>query len=239
MNSKLLLNHTVNIPSQHISFLKYIHPHFDVVDNLATYGNPRPEGIIYTGSINKDTKAKLQALTQQWIIVSSKEFDLDLTTNENLLKHLLPLHYIKLKKQHKKKEDIAVYNTISYEALLEQIKLCLVDSTRQIEAVNSTETSVYILFAAILSTPANLDQVYFNLVDSSNIAVVTSSILSFLVKVQSQNITGASANYSRLIIQSYKRYGKYIKPAITKFISSKANKEIALYNLLTYLNKAR
>lgn len=238
MNSKLLLNHIVNIPSQQISFLKYIHPHFDIVDNLATYGNPRPEGIIYTGSISENTKAKLQALTRQWIIVNNKEFDLDLTTNEGLLKNLLPLYYIKLQKQ-RKKEDTAIYNTISYENLLEQIKLCLIDSTYQIETVNSTETSVYILFAAILSTPANLDQVYFSIVNATNVSVITSSILSFLVKVQSQSIAGASANYSRLIIQSYKRYGKHIKPAITKFISSKANKEIALYNLLTYLNKAR
>ena len=88
-------------------------------------------------------------------------------------------------------------------------------------------------------TPQKLAEYYFNIVDRNNISVITSSILTFLTKVQTQNTSGSSIYYARLINQSYKRYGKYIKSGIYMLVRSKANKEIALYNLLSYLNRAR
>ena len=45
--------------------------------------------------------------------------------------------------------------------------------------------------------------------------------------------------YANLIIESYNRYGKHIKSGICKYLTSKANKEIALFHLLSYLNKVR
>lgn len=236
MNNKLLLKRRVNLQNQYINFLNFIHPNFEFVDDLSLYENPDPIGIIYTGQYSDDLQERLNSITDKWIIVNSHNFDLDLTTTEGLIKNLLPVNYYKIK--NSKDDDISVYTNVSYDSMLEKVKLCLI--TNSLLEINSeADSSVYNLFAAILSTPDVLNSVYFNLVNKNNVSVMTSAILSFLNKVQSKNIRGAKVHYARLITQSNQRYGKVIKRAILNFVRSKNCKEIALHKLLLELNRAR
>lgn len=236
MNNKLLLRKSINFPLQHIKFLNFLHPNYELVDDISTYDNPNPNGIIYIGTYFEDIYKVINAITDKWIIVSTTRYDLDLSTNEGLVKNLLPLNYIEL--HNSKTNDSPVYNSVSYESLLEKVKVSLILGTKLSISQNDSQ-SVYTLFTAILGTPDILSSVFFNLVNSENVDYVTSSILTFLDRVQSNNIRGVSIYYSRLITQSNKRYGKRIKQAIFRFIKSKCNKEVSLYNLLTYLNKAK
>lgn len=235
MNNNLLLRKRINFPKQNIEFLHFIHPRFEIVEDIDSYDNPFTNGIIYTGIYGNDLIGKLNSITNKWIIINAHHFDLDLSTNDGLVKNLLPLHYIKLK--NSKDACSFVYN-ISYEALLDKIKISLINNS-QLQVDESSDQSVYNLFVSILSTPDVLNNVYFNTVNKNNVSLIISSILTFLNRVQSQNIKGASVNYARLISQSNKRYGKKIKQAISRFVRSKSNKEIALYNLLTDLNTVR
>lgn len=235
MNDKLLLRQKVNIPIQHVKFLNFIHPHFKPVEKIDEFDDIYTNGIIYTGVLHDDTISKIEQYTRNWIIVNNHRFDIDLSTNENLIKYILPINYIQIKKNN---DLLSECNKVKYELLLEKIKLCLIDN-RPLSFNEDNDNSIYCLFQAILTTPQKLAEYYFNIVDRNNISVITSSILTFLTKVQTQNTSGSSIYYARLINQSYKRYGKYIKSGIYKFVESKANREIALYNLLSYLNRAR
>ena len=100
------------------------------------------------------------------------------------------------------------------------------------------DQSVYLLYNSILGTRDVLNNVFFTTVNKSNALSISSSILTFLIKVQTNNVRGASPHYANLIMQSNKRYGKKIKQAICRFVKSRLNREAALYNLLTDLNKA-
>jgi len=238
MNDKLLLQKRINFPKdeKHIRFLNFIHPGYEIVNNINDYDNPTPSGIIYVGQYEDNIVERLNRITSNWIIVNEHHNDVDLSTNDGLIKNLLPLHYVQLK--NSKLDDINVYHKMEYDVLLEKIKYCLINNSLQTDD-NSTDTSVYNLFAAILGTPDVLNREFFNIVSKKNVSLVTSSLLTFLNKVQSQNIKGASVHYARLITQSNQRYGKRIKQAVCKFVKSKANKEVALYNLLSDLNKTR
>lgn len=241
MNDQLLVRRTVNISKSYIHFLHYIHPHFDIVSDINSYDKPFPDGIIYVGQCSDNIKDKLSNITKNWIIIDQNKFDIDLTTNESLIKNLLPLHYIKIKneKNRLKSDPFSVYNRMSYGCLLEKIKICLIDNSPLI-AEDDSEQSFYDLYKVIMGTTSQLDQIFFSTVTSQNVSTATSCILRFLTRVQSLDVSGIkSIWYARLVEQSNRRYGKYIKQAIVQFVKSKANKEVSLYNLLTTLNKAR
>lgn len=233
MNDKLLLHKSVNISNEYLNFMSFVHPSFEYVKDLSSYDNPHTYGVIFCGRHSEDTIAKLNLITDKWVIVDSHSFDVDLTTNEGLIKNLLPFYYVKLKKE----DRLQLVLTMRYDYLLEQIKTSLISNSPF--PVDDTENqSVYLLFNSILGTQDVLNNVFFTTVNKSNVASITSSLLTFLNKVQSQNIRNASLHYANLIIQSNRRYGKRIKSAICRFVKSKANKEAALYNLLTDLNRA-
>ncbi len=238
MNSNLLIRHCINFPAQYISFLNFIHPHFEIVNDIDLYDNPIPNGIIYTGQWADDIKNKLNKITPNWIIVNAHHFDLDLSTNEGLVKNILPIHYVQIKNKAVKDSSMPVYNTMEYWLLLDKVKLCLIDNS-PLQCDKFSEHSAYTLYTAILGTPDVLNSVYFNMVDSRNVQRIASSILSFLIKVQSQQVNVSSVYYARLIAQSYRRYGKYIKQGISNFVKSKSVLEVSLYQLLAFLNKAR
>lgn len=238
MNDKLLLQKRINFPKdeKHIRFLNFIHPGFEIVHNINEYDNPCPIGIIYVGQYEDSLIDRLNCITSNWIVVNEHHNDVDLSTNDGLIKNLLPIHYVQLK--NSKTDDISVYYKMEYDTLLEKIKYCLINNSLQANEC-SADTSVYSLFAAILGTPDVLNREFFNIVSRNSVSLVTSSLLTFLNKVQSHNIKGASVHYARLITQSNQRYGKRIKQAVCRFVKSKANKEVALYNLLSDLNKTR
>lgn len=236
MNDKLLLQKRVSIPQQYINFLNFIHPDFEFVENLDNYDNPNPRGIIYVGSYSDKVIEKLNTITKKWIIVNNNHFDYDLTTSDGLLKHILPIHYTKLK--NSKNNELSVYIKMNYGTLLDKIKQCLIANI-DLSADDEITQSVYSLYTAILGTTDVLNYTYFNTVTKENVSRITSAVLTFLVKVQTKNIKSEQVYYSRLIMQSHKRYGKYIKSAINQFVKSKANRMVALHQLLLTLNKAR
>lgn len=235
MSNMLLLQKKVNLSKEHIYFLNFIHPNFEIIDDICNY-NPNSAGIIYIGQYENHIDSTLSNVTCNWIIVNAHHFDLDLTTNEGLIKNILPIHYSRLKSS--KTNELVVYNNMSYDTLLEKIKVCLITGT-QLSYYEEEVQSAYSLYQAILSTSDILDYVYFNTVNKNNVQFITSSLLTFLNKVQSNNVRGASQYYSQLISQSNRRYGKKIKSAICSFIKSKASKEIALHQLVTNLNRFR
>lgn len=232
MNNKLLIHKSVNISEDYLKFISFIHPQFEYVMDISTYDNPHTNGIILCCRHDDNTINKLNVITDKWVIVDNSRFDVDLSTNDGLVKNLLPLHYIKLKKDDKLK----IVNSLKYDVLLEKVKLCLI-SNCPLEVNDIEDSSVYELFVSILGTRDVLNTVFFNTVNKQNVKSITSSILTFLNKVQSQSINGASPHYASLIIQSNRRYGKRIKKSICRFVHSKANREAALYNLLTDLNR--
>ncbi len=145
---------------------------------------------------------------------------------------------MQIKNKAVKDSSMPVYNTMEYWLLLDKVKLCLIDNS-PLQCDKFSEHSAYTLYTAILGTPDVLNSVYFNMVDSRNVQRIASSILSFLIKVQSQQVNVSSVYYARLIAQSYRRYGKYIKQGISNFVKSKSVLEVSLYQLLAFLNKAR
>lgn len=245
MNDKLLVQKRINFNKEYIDFLNFLHPDFEIVgshpllnviESLDQYDNPNPRGIIYNGVYESDTIEKLNRITQNWIVINAHNYDIDLTTNEGLIKNLIPLHYIQLK--NSKDNLLYVYKEMNYGNLLDKIKLSLLDNS-PLTYEDETDNSVYGLYQSILGTPDILNWQFFNTVTKENANLITSSILTFLTKVQSQSIKNVSPGYANLIIQSNKRYGKHIKQAISKYVKSKSNKEISLYKLLTFLNRAK
>ena len=233
MNSKLLIQKKINIQPQYIEFLNFIHPDYEIITDIDEYDNPFPIGIIYTGKYVDGITEKLNSITPNWIIVSNSHYECDLSTKQGLLKYLLPLYYYRLEK-----EKNHVYDSVSYDTLIEKIKVSLITNSN-LRFDEEDSNSVYPLFAAILGTPNILNEVFFTTVCKENVGYITSSILTFLNNVITQNVRGMSPHYANLIIQSNRRYGKRIKSAISKFVKSSANKEMSLYKLLTDLNRAK
>ena len=100
MNNKLLLRQKVNILTPHVEFLQFIHPHFKCVDDMDKFDDIYVDGIIYKGVLHDDTISRIEQYTRNWIIVNNHRFDIDLSTNENLIKYLLPINYIQIKKNN-------------------------------------------------------------------------------------------------------------------------------------------
>lgn len=232
MGNCLLLKKRVLIKPNYIEFLRFIHPHFAIVDDIYVYDNPNTQGIIYTGKCTSDIENRLNKITDKWIIVSGNAFNVDLSTNDGLVKNILPISYTQLKSNN----DLEKLYKISYDELLEKVKVSLITGTH-ISLTDTVESSVYQLFSAIICSEDVLNKVFFSIVNKDNISYILSSVLRFLGKVQSLNVKNESGWYSRLITQSNYRYGKKIKPAINTFIKSKANKEVALHQLLLKLNR--
>lgn len=252
MNCNFLIKKRVKFPIENIEFLNFIFPHFDIIgkqldklsgfinrsSSLEDYHNHNCDGIIiFTDSIESDFMDQLNVLTDKWIIISDVKCDIDLSTNESMLKHFMPFHYLKLNKMSKDGE-VNVYNTVTYSELLEKIKVCLIENKSIAFSTRNDCDNMSQLFASILQQSDRFNSIYFSTVNSNNVAYVTSSVLTFLGKVQSNSTKGESAGYSQLITLSHSRYGKHIKNAVKNFVVSKANAEISLYNLLSYLNKA-
>ena len=233
MNDRLLLHKSVNIQVDYVKFISFIHPHFEYVEDLRSYDNPRTNVIVFIGKSSDESRKILNSITSNWIIVDSHHFDVDLTTNEGLLKNLLPVQYIKIKNDDKLK----LIQLVRYDQFLDLIKISLI-SNEPIKFDLLEDQSVYLLYNSILGTRDVLNNVFFTTVNKSNALSISSSILTFLIKVQTNNVRGASPHYANLIMQSNKRYGKKIKQAICRFVKSRLNREAALYNLLTDLNKA-
>lgn len=233
MNDRLLLHKSINIQGDYVKFISFIHPHFEYVEDLSSFDNPRTNGIIFIGKSSDESRKTLNSITSNWIIVDSHHFDVDLTTNEGLLKNLLPVQYIKIKNDDKLK----LIQLLRYDQFLDLIKISLI-SNEPIKLDLLEDQSVYLLYNSILGTRDVLNNVFFTTVNKSNALSISSSILTFLIKVQTNNVRGASPHYANLIMQSNKRYGKKIKQAICRFVKSRLNREAALYNLLTDLNKA-
>ena len=236
MNDKLFLKKKVNIKNNHIGFLNFIHPHFNVVDNLYEYDNPLTHGIIYTGKLENDTISIIEKITNKWIIVNNFNYDVDLSTNEGLIKNTLPLDYVNIKSSDSLYKDF-LYN-ISYDSLIEKIKICLIDGSK-LKYDGSHDASVYTLFNSLLCFDRVFDETFFNTVSKDNINVITSSLLTMLNRTQSVNVKGVSDAYANLIVQSNRRYGKRIQPNIIKFVKSKSNAILALYSMLASLNRVR
>ena len=232
MGNCLLLKKHVLIKPNYIEFLRFIHPHFAIVDDIDVYDNPNTQGIIYTGKCTSDIENRLNKITDKWIIVSGNAFNVDLSTNDGLVKNILPISYTQLKSNN----DLEKLYKISYDELLEKVKVSLITGTH-ISLTDTVESSVYQLFSAIICSEDVLNKVFFSIVNKDNVSYILSSVLRFLGKVQSLNVKNESGWYSRLITQSNYRYGKKIKPAINTFIKSKANKEVALHQLLLKLNR--
>lgn len=237
MNQKLLLKKKVNISAEHIKFMSFIHPEFEYISDLECYENPMPNGIIYIGEYYDDLPKKLNSITDKWIIINRHSFDVDISTNEGLVKNLLPINYSLLNKSSSA-ESLAILKGMNYEALLEKVKECLI-SNSFLTLEDKSSNSVYDLYLSILSTPDCLNSQFFYLVNKQNVKAITSSVLTFLNLVNDNNARNKKPGYATLIMQSHLKYGKYIKPAICRFIRSRANKEISLYKLLADLNKAR
>lgn len=233
MNDQLLLRRKVNIPSQYVTFLSFIHPDFDVVKDLDDYDNLYANGIIYTGPYSEKIVESLGDLNRNWIVVNEHHFDVDLSTNEGLIKNILPILYIKL---NKKRET--PYNEVSYAQLIEKIKISLIDNN-PVVFEDIVDSSSYELYLSILGTDIQFNQTFFSIVNKNNVSLITSKILTFLSKVQTMNIGNASPIYARLITQSNRKYGKHIKQAIAQFVKSKSNKIVALHRMLVFLNQSR
>ena len=237
MCSRLFIGHVVNIKSMYVNFLQYIHPHSEILSSLSGYDRPDSNGIIYTGNYSDDIKEQLSRITSDWIIVNAHHYDIDLTTNEGLYKNTLPLHFLQDTKKIKK-EEVPAYKRVDYETLIDYIKLSLVCNT-SLNIDDTANNSLYRLFVAILGVPDMLSITYFKILSGVNINVITSSVLTFLTRVNEQQYLGVSTSYARLISQSHQRYGKRIKSGILNYIKSKAKPEISLYQLLLYLNGAK
>lgn len=235
MNNKLLLNKTVSIND--IQFLQFLHHDFDVVSDIYEYDNPCPAGIIYVGKTVEDLQSKLESITHSWIIVNNHKFDVDLTTNDGIIKNILPLQYIKLASRLKDKHS-SVDKIMSYDECLDKVKICLINCA-PFTVDEDNKTSVYELFRSILFPQTTFEKVYFETVTRENVNLIASSMLSILCRVQSKSVPRDKPHYARLITESNTRYGKYIKQAIYKYATSRAKKEVALFQLLSFLNKAQ
>lgn len=243
MNDKLLLRRRVNLNKEYIYFLNFIHPSYDIildddfhVSSLDDYDEVNPDGIIYAGQYSDDIISRLDEITNNWIIVNQHHYDIDLTSNEGLIKNILPIHYAKIK-NNKNNELVNVYNNMPYDTLLNKIKISLI-TNNPIEVDETQDSNTLRLYESLLLSQSVLDYEFFNLVNKDNASIITSSVLTFLNKVQSNNHKSSSIYYSRLITQSNLKYGKKIKHAVSKFIKSPiSNKELSLYNLLTSINR--
>lgn len=241
MNDRLLLRKRVNISNEYIYFLCFIHPHYDIIaddgvhiSDISDYDNINPSGIIYAAKYSDDIIHKLDSITSNWIIVSQQHYDVDLSTNEGLIKNLLPIHYAQIKNA----DSISVYNNMNYDALLNKIKLSLISNV-SLDVDSTYDNNTLRLYESILLSQSVLNQEFFKLINKDNVDRVTSNVLTFLSKVQSNNHRSASVYYSRLIVQSNQKYGKRIKSAVSKFVKSRvSNKELSLYNLLMSINRA-
>ena len=144
---------------------------------------------------------------------------------------------MKLLKSSKDKY-FSVNKLMSYDECLEKVKVCLIDGS-PFTIDNDKQISVYDLFKSILLPPNTFEKIYFNTVTKDNINIVSSSVLSFLTRVLYKDLPKSNPHYARIITDSNIRYGKYIKHAVYKYVTSKSKKEIALFQLLSFLNRVR
>lgn len=199
--------------------LQFFYPHFMItpcVDNEMDYS----QGIIYTGLITDTIIKKINLFTEGKYILITDFGDIKLETPSDFISIFFPI-------LESKKEK---YSNYSLEDFLPIMKVYYILQKR-IPILKEEELTIYSLFEATMQSN-NLDTVYFNLLKENDIKVLTSSFLSFLIKVNEEDYSTGSAMYKKLINKAHIKYGMKIKNAIRQYIESSQIPEMAFWNLL-------
>lgn len=212
-----LLKKKVKISDPYI--LQFFYPHFTVTSCLSNDVD-YSQGVIYTGIITESVIKRIDNLSGGNYILVSDFSDIQLETPSDYIKIFFPVLEDKKDK----------YSNYALEDFIPLMKVYYILQKR-IPLLKEEELNIYSLFDATVQ-PSQLDAVYFNLLKESDIKILISSFLSFLIKVNEEDYTKGSDSYKKLINKAHTRYGIKIKNAIRQYIESEQIPELSFWNLL-------
>ena len=182
------------------------------------------DGVIYKGTVTDSIVKKLDFLTSGKYIILSEFADMILQKPSEYISVFFP----------SLKEKSEQYNNYDLETFLPLLKQYYILQKKP-PILKEEESGTFQLFRSLVGSKQDLQKEYFNLLEITNIKVISSSVLTFLLKVKEQNYNNCSSSYKKLLNSAYLKFGSKIKPAVKQYIESEQKPEVALWFLLETL----
>lgn len=206
------------------TILQFFYPHFYIITDFKQPID-YSQGVVYKGTITDSIISKLELLTSGRYILLSDFPEITLQKPSDFIITFFPALADKAE----------IYNSYELEDFILIMKQYYI-LQRKIPVIKEDETRIFQLYKSLVGSKVALQKEYFQILQDIPIRVVSSSILTFLLKVKEQNFTNCSPVYRKLINSSYLKFGSKIKPAIKQYIETEQKPEIALWILLETLN---
>ena len=217
-----LLKKKVSISDPYI--LLFLYPSFHFIVDLKQPID-YSEGVIYKGTVTDSLIKKLDLITSGRYILLSEFADITLQKPSDYISVFFP-------SLEDKSEQ---YNNYELDAFIPMFKQYLILQKKP-PVLKEEETGTFQLFRSLIGSKVDLEKEYFHLLETMSPKVISSSVLTFLLKVKDQNFNNCSPSYKKLLNSAYLKFGSKIKPAIKQYIESEQKPEIALWLLLDTLN---
>lgn len=203
--------------------LLFFYPSFHFITDLKQ-NIDYSDGVIYKGTITDSIVTKLNLLTSGKYILISDFADIVLEKPSKFIEVFYPV-------LENNKEKYDNYPLDQFIPILKQYYLL----QKRIPLLKEEESSIFRLFKSLLGSKSLLQKEYFNLLESVPVNTLSSSILTFLIKVKEQSYNNCSSSYKKVIYSANLKFGGKIKQSIIEYIESDQKPEIALWSLLENL----
>ena len=203
--------------------LLFFYPSYTLVSDINSCID-YSKGVVYTGNVNDNILKRLELLTMGNYILLSEFPEISLQKPSDFISTFFP--HIK-----QKKDAYDVYSMDEFIPLLK--KYFILKKTPPLP--ESEDISIFQLYKSMLSSKTVFEKEYISLLDKMSANVISSSLLTFLLKVETQNYTNCSPSYKKLINSAYLKFGNKITSCVREFLESSQKTEISTFMLIESL----
>lgn len=213
------------VSTDNLYFLQFLYPNYIISNNIPLY-KVKNSGIIYNGNVDDLIIFNLKRLyNDKYIIISDKNPDVKLHRNSD---------YIELFFKYSKSQ---LYNCMQIDEFFDLLKKHIVTGKRMPKLSMSDEENIFLLYKNMTESYSAFMKQFFALTEIEPFEVVSSKILTFLIKVMTRSLDSESPIYRRILDRANVKFGKKIKPAVMSYLSRNENSKFSFLIMIDQIIK--
>lgn len=216
-----MINKTVNLDVDKIQFL---YPNYSIQSYVSFLD--KDKDVIYVGKLFNGLIPYLEKNTKSFINTVGTP-DLDLSSDKALAEYIFSLRGVAFE------EHILDFLDALDEVTRWYFLKVFYLSGKFVYPVSKSKSSMYQLFKSVTSPMGDCLKTFVQVLKEYPFPVIESSFLTFINKVEHQDIKNISPMYSKLIKQTYSKCGSRIKSATLKYAKSSHTEVDFLNYILT------
>ena len=216
---------TKTLSTDNLYFLQFLYPNYIISDSVPPY-KVKNSGIIYNGNVDDNTIFNLKRLyNDKYIIISDKSPDIKLYRNSD---------YVELFFKYSKSQ---LYNYIQKDEFFNLLKKHIITGKRIPKLSASDEENIFLLYKNMTESYSAFMRQFFALTEIEPFEVVSSKILTFLIKVMTRSLDSESIVYKSILDRANVKFGKKIKPAVMNYLLRNENSKFSFLIMIDQIIK--